>query len=261
MVGGSKDSVGPRGTKRHRGLLDEQRDEFEDMLRALTTERERIKEAMGFAIDHSDASSEIVQVVTEALTLSVTPIPLKVARLFLVSDILHNCTAPVPNASSYRALFQATLPDIFTSMNETLRGVGGRMSAEALKEQVLRVLRVWEAWSLYPPPFLANLQDIFLKKEIKSDISENKEKIEETEKQETEEQYSANTGAWRVVNLNDDKKTEEIPDERKTKMEQNEGEEDIEDQRRDDEEEDIDGRPLTEEELSVLVAAGYIVVT
>ena len=30
-------------------------------------------------------------------------VPKKIARLFLVSDILHNASASVPNASSYRS--------------------------------------------------------------------------------------------------------------------------------------------------------------
>jgi U2-associated protein SR140 len=40
----------------------------------------------------------------------------QVARLFLVSDILHNSTAPVRNASRYRSLLEDTLPDIFQSL-------------------------------------------------------------------------------------------------------------------------------------------------
>lgn len=40
-------------------LTDAQRDEFEDMLRALTLERFQIKEAMGFALDNADAAGEV----------------------------------------------------------------------------------------------------------------------------------------------------------------------------------------------------------
>lgn len=43
-----------------RTLTDSQRDEFEDMLRALTLERSQIKEAMGFALDNADAAGEVV---------------------------------------------------------------------------------------------------------------------------------------------------------------------------------------------------------
>jgi hypothetical protein len=35
----------------------------------------------------------------ESLTLAETPAPVKIARLFLASDILSNATAPVRNAS------------------------------------------------------------------------------------------------------------------------------------------------------------------
>jgi U2-associated protein SR140 len=116
-----------------RTLTDPQRDEFEDMLRALTLERSQIKEAMGFALDNADAAGEVVEVLTESLTLKETSIPTKVARLMLVSDILHNSSARVKNASAYRTKFEATLPDIMESFNDLYRSITGRITAEALK--------------------------------------------------------------------------------------------------------------------------------
>ncbi|XP_022750338.1 protein RRC1-like isoform X2 [Durio zibethinus] len=47
-----------RRVEPERTLTDPQRDEFEDMLRALTLERSQIKEAMGFALDNADAAGE-----------------------------------------------------------------------------------------------------------------------------------------------------------------------------------------------------------
>lgn len=58
-----------------------------------------------FALDHAESSIELVEVITEALTLKETPFNTKLARFYLVSDILHNCTAAVPNASSFRSLY------------------------------------------------------------------------------------------------------------------------------------------------------------
>lgn len=58
----------------------------------------------------------MVEILTDALTLPETPIGPKVARLLLVSDVLHNTTAHVRNASRYRGLLEASLPDIFESM-------------------------------------------------------------------------------------------------------------------------------------------------
>ncbi|KAL0738585.1 hypothetical protein Bca4012_014795 [Brassica carinata] len=146
-----------------RTLTDPQRDEFEDMLRALSLERSQIKEAMGFALDNADAAGEVVEVLTESLTLKETSIPTKVARLMLVSDILHNSSAPVKNASAYRTKFEATLPDIMESFNDLYRSITGRITAEALKERVLKVLQVWADWFLFSDAYIYGLRATFLR--------------------------------------------------------------------------------------------------
>nr|XP_043627779.1 protein RRC1-like isoform X2 [Erigeron canadensis] len=152
-----------RRVETERTLTDAQRDEFEDMLRALTLERIQIKEAMGFALDNADAAGEIVEVLTESLTLKETPIPTKVARLMLVSDILHNSSAPVKNASAYRTKFEANLPDILESFNDLYRSITGRITAEALKERVLKVLQVWADWFLFSDAYVNGLRSTFLR--------------------------------------------------------------------------------------------------
>ncbi|AQK69026.1 Protein RRC1 [Zea mays] len=146
-----------------RTLTDSQRDEFEDMLRALTLERSQIKDAMGFALDNADAAGEIVEVLTESLTLKETSIPTKVARLMLVSDILHNSSAPVKNASAFRTKFEASLPDVMESFNDLYRSITGRITAEALKERVMKVLQVWADWFLFSDAFLNGLRATFLR--------------------------------------------------------------------------------------------------
>ncbi|KAK8461596.1 hypothetical protein SEVIR_1G062500v4 [Setaria viridis] len=146
-----------------RTLTDSQRDEFEDMLRSLSLERSQIKEAMGFALDNADAAGEIVEVLTESLTLKETPIPTKVARLMLVSDILHNSSAPVKNASAFRTKFEASLPDVMESFNDLYRSITGRITAEALKERVMKVLQVWADWFLFSDAFLNGLRATFLR--------------------------------------------------------------------------------------------------
>ena len=78
-------------------------------------------------------SLQVVEVLTESLTLKETHIPTKIARLMLVSDILHNSSAPVKNASAYRTKFETSLPDIMESFNELYRSITGRITAEALK--------------------------------------------------------------------------------------------------------------------------------
>ncbi len=65
---------------------------------------------------HLAAGVQVVEILSDSLTLSETPMTTKVARLMLASDVLHNSTAPVRNASRYRGLLEACLPDVFESM-------------------------------------------------------------------------------------------------------------------------------------------------
>ncbi|CAH9110859.1 unnamed protein product [Cuscuta europaea] len=162
--GGSTYAAGrSRRVEVERTLTDAQRDEFEDMLRALTLERRQIKDAMGFALDNADAAGEVVEVLTESLTLKETQPPSKIARLMLVSDILHNSSAPVKNASAYRTKFESTLPDVIESFNDLYRSITGRMTAEALKERVLKVLQVWADWFLFSDAYINGLRATFLR--------------------------------------------------------------------------------------------------
>ena len=52
-------------------------------------------------MENADAAGDVVEVLEEALTLPETPPATKLARLYLVNDILANATAPVRNASRY----------------------------------------------------------------------------------------------------------------------------------------------------------------
>ena len=88
-------------------LTDSERDKFEDMLRTLLPDRNPLAETMVWCIEHAEAGSEIVDCIAESLSILQTPLTKKVARLYLISDILHNCSVKgVPNVSFYRKGFQ-----------------------------------------------------------------------------------------------------------------------------------------------------------
>lgn len=88
----------------HKGTLSTaQRDRLEDLVHHLTPERSKIGDCMIFCIEHADAADEVCECIEEALSSPSTLISKKIARLYLISDILHNCTVKVSNASNYRA--------------------------------------------------------------------------------------------------------------------------------------------------------------
>ena len=65
-------------------------------------ERHRIADAMAFALDHAEQAEEISNIIGGSLQDVTTPIPTKLARLYIISDILHNASA-VANGSAYRS--------------------------------------------------------------------------------------------------------------------------------------------------------------
>jgi len=80
-----KERENNHSTKRGR-LTPKQRDHFEDLLRMLTPERTKIGEAMLWAIDHAEAADEIVDCITESLSIAQTAPPKKVFSI--VNEIL-----------------------------------------------------------------------------------------------------------------------------------------------------------------------------
>ncbi|KAF2349464.1 SWAP/Surp [Trinorchestia longiramus] len=149
--------------KNKRGSLSNaQRGRLEHMIRHLTPERENVGEAMVWCIEHAEAAEEICQCLCEALTNNSTPVTKKMARLYLVSDILHNCSVKVTNASFYRKGLQSKLQEIFEGLHNAHNIIESRLKAEQLKQRVLQCCRAWEDWAVYPPEFLISLQNIFL---------------------------------------------------------------------------------------------------
>lgn len=159
-----------RGRERNR-LAPEEYDEFKSLLAELTLERESVKRTMGFAFDNSEAAVDLVGAILDAFKDPKASAVAQVAYLYVTSDILHNSSAAVKNASLFRTTFQDCLPQIVDQLRLTHKNMIGRMSANAMKEKVLQVLTAWESWSLFPPLFLVGLNATFLRKVEESEYS------------------------------------------------------------------------------------------
>ena len=131
------------------------------MLRSLTLRRDRIARITSFAIDHSSSYPTVVSILTSSLLRPTTPIPRKLARLYALSDILHNSGTPISNAWRYRAALEAQLPLIFAHMGQVVKSFAGRIRREEFRGKVLDVLQVWEGWIVVSPHVLERLRKVF----------------------------------------------------------------------------------------------------
>uniref|UniRef100_A0AAZ3RRN6 U2 snRNP-associated SURP motif-containing protein n=1 Tax=Oncorhynchus tshawytscha TaxID=74940 RepID=A0AAZ3RRN6_ONCTS len=143
-------------------LEEEHRERLEMLLRGLTPRREDIGDAMLFCLERAEAAEEVVGSIAESLSLLQTPLQKKIARLYLVSDILYNSCAKVANASYYRKYFEAKLPQIFGDISDAYRNIQARLQAEQFKQKIMGCFRAWEDWAVYPESYLIQLQNIFL---------------------------------------------------------------------------------------------------
>ncbi|KAF9977267.1 U2 snRNP-associated SURP domain-containing protein [Actinomortierella ambigua] len=134
-----------------------ERSYFEAVLRLLTAQRRSIARAMVFAIQHAEAADEIVDILSASMLLDSTPQGTRLARLYLISDILHNSSASIPNVWKFRSRLEGKLPAVFEKLNEIYRGIDARLKAEQFRRQVAGVLSIWENWIVFPQEYLDQL--------------------------------------------------------------------------------------------------------
>ncbi|XP_030636945.1 U2 snRNP-associated SURP motif-containing protein [Chanos chanos] len=143
-------------------LKAEHRDKLESLLRGLTPRRDEIGDAMLFCLERAEAAEDVVACIAESLSVLQTPLQKKIARLYLVSDILYNSCAKVANASYYRKYFEVKLPEMLADVSLAYRNIQARLQAEQFRQKVMSCFRAWEDWAIYPDSYLIQLQNIFL---------------------------------------------------------------------------------------------------
>lgn len=145
----AEDSEKERTSKGKLGRLARRR--FEAMLRVMTGKRAEIARGMEFALKRAEAADEIADIICQSVQVDSTPVPRKIARLHLISDILHNSASPLPNVWRYRHAFEHRLPPVLAHLNtveKSLMAYSGKISADVFRGQVGNVLDIWERWQV-----------------------------------------------------------------------------------------------------------------
>ncbi|CAJ0599511.1 unnamed protein product [Cylicocyclus nassatus] len=144
-------------------LRKSQRKKLEQILRELTPESDSIGYAMVWCADHATCAREICECIYESLTIDETPLHKKIARLYLICDLLANAASRgVRDVFYFRQYFGDLLTKIFSALGRTLRNISARLKAEQFKQRVMLCFRAWEESVLYPTDVLVNSQNIFL---------------------------------------------------------------------------------------------------
>jgi U2-associated protein SR140 len=124
---------------------------FKAMLRAMAGKRGEVARCMAFCLEHGEAAAEVSNIVISSLLVNSTPVPRKIARLHLISDIVHNSAVALPSAWKYRQELQQRLGLVFDHLSTIYHSFSGRMTAETFKRQVVAVVDVWDDRIVFPP--------------------------------------------------------------------------------------------------------------
>ena len=127
------------------------RKRFKAMLRAMTGKRGEVARCMAFCLEHGEAAAEVSNIVISSLLVNSTAVPRKIARLHLISDIVHNSAVTLPSAWKYRQELQQRLGLVFDHLSTIYHSFSGRMTAETFKRQVVAVVDVWDDRIVFPP--------------------------------------------------------------------------------------------------------------
>ena len=112
---------------------------FVDMVKRLGCGRKEIFEAMAFCIEHSECSTQVIQIIEKYAS--------GVPGLYLISDVLFNCNkVDVQYSWSYLPQIENLLP--------------GFMEKVAGDERALNVIRVWMTWGIFDHKYLSGLKSV-----------------------------------------------------------------------------------------------------
>nr|XP_019009713.1 U2-associated protein SR140 [Kwoniella pini CBS 10737]OCF48494.1 U2-associated protein SR140 [Kwoniella pini CBS 10737] len=184
------------------------RKRFEAMLRVMSGKRAEIARGMGFALKKAEAADEVAEIVCRSVRLDATPVPRKMARLHLISDILHNSASSLPNVWKYRQAFESRLPPVFAHLStvyQSLLAYSGKISADVFRGQVFNVLEIWERWIVFnseTAEYLRGLLDgtksLITPGDPKMTKAKQQEREEEAEKKKKQEEEDKKDGKFQT---------------------------------------------------------------
>ena len=80
------------------------------------------------------------------------------ARLYLISDILHNSSRPSKkNYWTFKLFFQYQLPKIFTAFGAIFHSLNSKMILS-----IRNLLKIWKEWLIFDDNFLVGLEACFI---------------------------------------------------------------------------------------------------
>lgn len=142
-------------------LSDAQKNRLIQYIQQLTMNRARVGEAMVFCLNHGAAYKDIVEILANSFENESTKATKKIARLYLVSDILYNSGLKKFSLLKFRDEFMKYLPNVFEQLQKCYKKLAATTDQDSFKSKVFKVLRTWDLWKIYEFIYINKLEVIF----------------------------------------------------------------------------------------------------
>jgi len=135
---------------------------FDRLVSSLESTRQSVFDAMAYCMEHAaQHAAPLAQRLARALGKPGIGTKAYVARLFLVSDMLHNSRGTCSGASELGAGLQEMLPETCEKLGRVwLRRIEGQEERAGAEDTVRQVLGAWQEWNMFPPLFTKGLESL-----------------------------------------------------------------------------------------------------
>ncbi|XP_953386.1 uncharacterized protein TA10170 [Theileria annulata] len=139
-------------------LSEEKKKEFDEILSGVTSVRNDICNAMLFVINNSESAYHLTDLLFNHFNDPNTTVQQKISILYVISDVLYNSSSSRQFAWVYRNSIEKHLPQLFHSIKLYKDKSTSKISSQQLIDAVMKLLSVWDSWTVYPQQFLNGLE-------------------------------------------------------------------------------------------------------
>ncbi|SOV18565.1 U2 snRNP-associated SURP motif-containing protein, putative [Plasmodium sp. gorilla clade G2] len=141
-----------------RGHIDQKKkNKLINILSTLNKKRVSICRAMIFCTRHSDYSLDIIKIISSFLTDMKYDLLRKINLIYLLSDILYNCSNEFFSSWSYRKHIEDELPKIFYFLRKHIKKVDSKIKGKMFTDSLINIFNMWNTWAIYNSVYMNGL--------------------------------------------------------------------------------------------------------
>ncbi|CRH04109.1 U2 snRNP-associated SURP motif-containing protein, putative [Plasmodium relictum] len=147
-------------------LNEKKKNKLINIINNLNKKRVSICRAMIFCTRHSDFSLDIIKTISSFLIDLKYDLLKKINLVYLLSDILYNCSNEFFLSWSFRKHIEEELPRIFYYFRKNIKKCDSKIKVKIFTDSMMNIFHMWEIWAIYNSFFMNGLKCLLSNKKI-----------------------------------------------------------------------------------------------